>query len=184
MKSLRNQAIRPAAMPLMADDILEFHAARVLLLLAICGTNNAISGLTKMAKLDFFVRYPDFFRAAVAGDKENSALREHQAVVEAAMVRHRYGPWDKRYYHILSFLEASGLITIRKQGRSIRLALTKLGKNHVEQLGKKSAFVKLRAHMEEVGEAFSAMTGNELKTLIYKTFDEEIRRKPLGHVIG
>ena len=184
MKSLRNQSVQPAAVPLMADDILEFHAARVLLLLAICGTNDAISGLTKMAKLDFFVRYPDFFLAAVAGDKGVKAPHLHKASVEAAMVRHHYGPWDKRYYHILAFLEACGLITIRKSGRLVRLALTKLGKNHVERLRGMSAFVKLRSHMEEVGRAFSAKTGNELKTLIYQTFDEEIRRKPLGYVIG
>jgi hypothetical protein len=74
MKSLRNQSTQPASVPLIADDILEFHAARVLLLIAICGTNDAISSLTKLAKLDFFVRYPDFFlAAAIADDKSVSA---------------------------------------------------------------------------------------------------------------
>jgi len=184
MKSLRHQSVQPASVPLMADDILEFHAARVLLLIAICGTNDALSSLTKMAKLDFFVRYPDFYLAAVAGDNSVGAPREHKASVEAAMVRHHYGPWDKRYYHILAFLEACRLITVRKSGRSIRLTLTKLGKNRAKRLSGMSAFAKLRSHMEEVGAAFGAKTGNELKTLIYQTFDEEIRRKPLGHVIG
>ena len=32
MKSLKNLADRPAAAPLVADDILEFHAGRLLLL--------------------------------------------------------------------------------------------------------------------------------------------------------
>jgi hypothetical protein len=185
MKSLRNQSTQPASVPLIADDILEFHAARLLLLIAICGTNDAISSLTKLAKLDFFVRYPDFFLAAsIADDKNVSAPGEQQASVEAAMVRHHYGPWDKRYYHILAFLEARGLITIRKSGRSFRIALTKLGKNRGQRLGRMPAFAKLHLHMEAVGAAFRAKTGNELKTLIYQTFDEEIRRKPIGHVIG
>jgi hypothetical protein len=65
MKMLRNLAARPAATPLAADDVLEFHAGRLLLLLSTCGgTTGAIGGLTKMAKLDFFVRYPDFFQSS------------------------------------------------------------------------------------------------------------------------
>ena len=56
MKSLRNFASQAAGLPLLADDVLEFHAARLLLLFRVCGTKDRIDGLTKMAKLDFFVR--------------------------------------------------------------------------------------------------------------------------------
>ena len=66
MKSLSRLGTRPASLPLAADDILEFHAARLLLLIHVCGTAGRIDGLTKMAKLDFFTRYPDFFDAARA----------------------------------------------------------------------------------------------------------------------
>jgi hypothetical protein len=91
MKSRKNLADRPAAAPLAADDILEFHAGRLLLLLITCGgTTGTISGLTKMAKLDFFVRYPDFFSAALAEGLRRKAVRTD--AVEAAMVRHHYGP--------------------------------------------------------------------------------------------
>jgi hypothetical protein len=54
----------PVSLPLSADNIVEFHAARILLLISLCGTSNRIDGLTKMAKLDFFVRYPNFFAVA------------------------------------------------------------------------------------------------------------------------
>jgi hypothetical protein len=66
MKSIKHLAAHPVSLPLAADDILEFHAARLLLLLEVCGTAGRIDGLTKMAKLDFFNRYPDFFAAASA----------------------------------------------------------------------------------------------------------------------
>ena len=60
-RSLNRIAGRSIALPLSADDIIEFHLARLLLLLKFCGTAGRIEGLTKMAKLDFFARYPDFF---------------------------------------------------------------------------------------------------------------------------
>jgi hypothetical protein len=75
MKSLKNLADRPAAAALVADDILEFHAGRLLLLLSTCGgTGGSINGLTKMAKLDFFVRYPDIAREAALGDRLHLVL--------------------------------------------------------------------------------------------------------------
>jgi hypothetical protein len=183
MRSLRNQAGQPGAMPFLADDVLEFHAARLLLLFAICGTNGSINGLTKMAKLDFFVRYPDFFEAAIASDMELSAQERRGTGVEAAMIRHRYGPWDKRYYHVLGYLEASDLISVRKTGRSVRLSLTRAGRSQARRLRKEPAFDAIDSHMERVARAFAAKTGNELKTLIYRLFDKEVARKPLGHVI-
>jgi hypothetical protein len=57
----------------------------------------------KMAKLDFFSRYPDFFevaRAAIAPSQSTAEQQETDDTVESAMVRHHYGPWDKRYYHV------------------------------------------------------------------------------------
>jgi hypothetical protein len=56
-----------------------------------------------MAKMDFFARYPDFFSVASAALKEGADGTEHKDrsashSVESAMIRHHYGPWDKRYY--------------------------------------------------------------------------------------
>ncbi len=64
MRSLNRVWMQPTSLPLSADEIVEFHAARLLLLIHLCGVSGRIDGLTKMAKLDFFARYPDFFEAA------------------------------------------------------------------------------------------------------------------------
>lgn len=54
MKALRRFASRPASRPLLADDVLEFHAARLVLLLAVCGGSTAkIKGLTKIGQARF-----------------------------------------------------------------------------------------------------------------------------------
>jgi hypothetical protein len=181
MKSLKNLASRPAAAPLAADDVLEFHAGRLLLLLSVCGgSTGAIAGLTKMAKLDFFVRYPAFFRAVDSRGKRPVASE----VVETAMVRHHYGPWDKRYYHLLSYLEARQLISVRPSGQSYRIALTQLGKATARKLLHSEAFQDLLKHMREVNHKFGRKTGNELKNLIYETFSEEVADQQLGQIIS
>ncbi len=135
MKSLHHLGEFSATLPISADDIVEFHAARLLLLFHTCGVRGGINSLTKMAKLDFFVRYPDFFdaaRRATLGVDEATSVSD--AAVESAMVRHHYGPWDKRYYHVLAYLEGKCLIHVSKDGSAYQLALTEEGRSRARAL--------------------------------------------------
>lgn len=188
MRSLNRLGARPVSLPLSADDIVEFHAARLLLLIRVCGVAGRIDGLTKMAKLDFFARYPDFFEVARAAiDPASVADRANRATadeaVESAMVRHHYGPWDKRYYHVLAHLEAKRLITVTKDGNSYRMALTTLGRDRAKALAARSSYGSLVARMGEVKKTFGGKTGTFLKDLIYRLFDEEVGRRPMGEEI-
>lgn len=180
MKSIRRIATTPVSLPLAADDVLEFHAARILLLVSLCGTAGRIDGLTKMAKLDFFVRYPDFFAAAKTDSEQAPAA---STVVEFAMVRHHYGPWDKRYYHVLSYLESKRLIEIAKDKKSYLITLTPEGKTKASTLAGKPSFSSLVERMKAVKKEFGSRSGNTLKKLIYQLFEDEVGKKPLGEVI-
>ena len=181
MKSLRNLGSYPAAVPIAADDILEFHAARLLLLFRLCGTKDRIEGLTKMAKLDFFVRYPQFFERVSAHLRKESVSRPR--TVESSMVRHHYGPWDKRYYHVLAYLEGKGLITVTKRGPAFVFELTPLGKQTADAMKEKEVFRALAAQMKSVKKALGPMSGTALKNIIYQVFDKEVAGKELGEVI-
>jgi hypothetical protein len=189
MKSLNRLGSRPVSLPLSADDVVEFHAARLLLLLNLCGTSGRIDGLTKLAKLDFFARYPEFFaaaKAATANETEKTqALKAARAgdAVESAMVRHHYGPWDKRYYHVLAHLEAKQLIEVSKEGRAYRIILTNPGRERAKALAERPSFQPLATRMRELKKVFGARTGTSLKNLVYQLFDEEVGRRPLGQVI-
>jgi hypothetical protein len=154
----------------------------------VCGISGRIDGLTKMAKLDFFVRYPEFFEAArsaigpeAAGSGKDSA--ESDLAVESAMVRHHYGPWDKRYYHVLAHLEAKRLITVAKEGNAYRLKLTDLGKECAKTLAGRPSFEPLVAQMRDVKKTFGTKSGSYLKDLIYRLFDQEVRQRRMGQVI-
>ncbi|MFC1836264.1 hypothetical protein ACFL2Q_16350 [Thermodesulfobacteriota bacterium] len=188
MKSFNRIGDSPVGLPLLADDVVEFHAARLVLLLAMCGTSGRIDGLTKMAKLDFFVRYPDFFESARAAStsKGHTAATvggKSDEAVESAMVRHHYGPWDKRYYHILAYLESKQLITVTKERNSYRLALTDLGLGRSKELANTASFIPLVERMREVKKTFGRRSGNSLKDLIYSLFETEVNQRQLGEVI-
>jgi hypothetical protein len=180
MKSIKQIGFAPVSLPLSADDIVEFHAARILLLISLCGTGNRIDGLTKMAKLDFFVRYPEFFAVA-----KNASLpvAEGSDTVESAMVRHHYGPWDKRYYHVLAYLEARQLIEVVKKNNGYLITLTPDGRRRATALAGKPSFASLVERMRAVKKEFGSKSGSTLKKLIYNLFDEEVGKKPLGEVI-
>jgi hypothetical protein len=181
MKTITELSGIPVGVSLLADDIIEFHAARLLLLIGLCGVGNRIDGLTKLAKLDFFVRYPDFFDKAcnIVGEQTQSALD----LIESSMVRHHYGPWDHRYYEILGYLRSRGLIQITKDGSTYKFNLTPLGKQRMKQLEKDPAYGQMSEQMRRVKLAFGKKAGSALKNLIYKIFQQEVAQKSLGEVI-
>lgn len=188
MRSLNRVGVKSVGLPLSADEIVEFHAARLMLLAHICGVSGRIDGLTKMAKLDFFARYPDFFEAARAAitsaENDQTEKAETDNSVESAMVRHHYGPWDKRYYHVLAHLEAKRLISVSKEGNSYRIALTDIGRERAKAIAALPSYAHLVERMRQVKKTFGSKSGTFLKDLIYRLFDEEVAQRPMGERIS
>jgi len=181
MKSLANLVNQPAGTPLMADDVLEFHAARLLMLFKLCGKSGSVDGLTKMAKLDFFVRYPQFF--SIACKKLGVPASSPVQHVESSMIRFHYGPWDSRYYHILGYLVAKQLLKISTKGNMYELRLTPSGNEVAGHLIRDPAFTDIAEHMIQVKNVLGAKAGSTLKKLVYELFEDEVKKRPLGEVI-
>lgn len=183
MISSANAAHVSPAVPLAADDLVEFHSARLILLIDKCGEKpGQITGLTKLAKLDFFLRYPQFFSriCEYLGNVASTATKH----VESVMVRHHYGPWDKRYYQVLSQLEAKELLQITKRSaKTFMFELTPKGRAVADHLSAEEAFSGLVAQAEQIHTILGKKSGNQLKELIYKVFDEEVKQRPHGKVI-
>jgi hypothetical protein len=181
MKLAAELAGYPASRPLNAEQVVEYHAARLLLLLLLSGTKGQIQGLTKLAKLDFFVRYPTFFERASA-ELDTPAVAGTQ-VNDSAMVRHHYGPWDPRYYQVLAYLEGRELITVEKEKKTFVFALTDAGTRLATELAASPPFSELVLHMKSVGGVFGGRSGDWLKKLVYRVFDEEVAKLSRGQVI-
>ena len=141
-------------------------------------------GLTKLAKLDFFVRYPDFFQRAAGPRREGGTRHDDRRAVDSAMVRHHYGPWDARYYQILAYLESRELITVERQDKTFVFSPDRgrLGEGRAAR--RAGTLPGVCRHMQEVKKLFGNKSGDTLKKLVYELFDEEVAKLPLGEVIG
>ena len=181
MKRLQELADAPVSSLLPAEEVMELHAARLLLLLRHCGTRGKrIDSLTKMAKLDFFVRYPPFFAVAAAAEGKAATA---EATDESRMIRYHYGPWDDRYYQLLSYLEAHGLVVVTQKGTSFELELSDEGVRIADELTDNPWFDRLVAHMKQVKKVLGSKSGTRLKDLVYELFKREVGERSLGEVI-
>lgn len=188
MQSLKTIGKLSIGRTLVADDMIEFHASRLLLLVMLCGVRTRedgtyrIEGLTKLAKLDFFVRYPAFFQRAASYLK--AVVRQDDTAPESKMIRFHYGPWDKRYYQVLPYLEARGLLEITKVGNAYNFSLTAKGVEISKILNKDASFGALSERMKDVKRVLGSKTGTYLKDLVYQLFEEEVADKKLNTPIG
>jgi hypothetical protein len=162
------------------DQSSDLHAARLLLLLAAFADDDgstAIEGLTKLAKLDFLLRYPVMLERALkikGRSIRDVQLEDHERYsVESAMVRYRFGPWDHRYREILNMLVAKGLASISVEGRKVVISATESGKHYARELEKSELFVSyvrraklLKAHFD--------LTATHLMRFIYEAFPEVV----------
>lgn len=81
----------------------DYHIARLLVLLRYFAPygKKPLSGLTKLAKLDFLLRYPSFtdrlfLSRGVGWPLGAEPSDSEQIAVESRMIRYKYGPWDLR----------------------------------------------------------------------------------------
>ncbi len=158
---------------------LNYHAARILILVDAFSrkSRSKVDGLTKLAKLDFLLRYPVFLERLLAlrkirwpaGSEPTSAER---LSVESRMVRYKFGPWDDRYYPIIGILVGKKLLRVLPGRGKISLRTTAAGR----KLAKKFSLEDWKREGERsqlLNEEFN-LSGTELKKLIYKEFSAEL----------
>lgn len=158
------------------DDHL--HMARLLMLInAHAGrVNRPVEGITKLAKLDFLLRYPNCLeRALVAQGKSTDAayIQDFErTTIESKMVRFRYGPWDHRYRRWIALLVGKGLLHAGVDGRTVKLGLTESGCLVADELSKSPELEDISARAKLVAKIFGKMSGTALKGFVYTTFPE------------
>ena len=160
------------------DDNL--HMARLLMLMEAHsgrdGSAKAVDGVTKLAKLDFLLRYPNCLeRALTAKNKPTKPARIQEfekTTIESKMVRFRYGPWDHRYRRWIALLAGRGLLHAWVEGRTVKIQLTEVGQKAAVQLSEDEELQDLAARAKLVDKTFGSMSGTALKDFVYATFPE------------
>jgi hypothetical protein len=155
-----------------------FHEARLLVLLnAFSGADGAgtVEGLTKLAKLDFLLRYPVFLERALLAKNlsiKNTPIATYERTsIESKMVRFKYGPWDHRYRRFLNLLVARKLIKVTMSGRTVMIGLTDTGREVASRLANDDAYSDTVARAATIHRHFN-LRGTTLMKFIYDTFPE------------
>jgi hypothetical protein len=164
-----------------AENADGLHLARLLVLLRSADKRGKrspkpIEGITKLAKLDFLLRYPVYLERALAAlDKspaDAAVLERERTTVETKMIRFRYGPWDGRYRRWLSLLSSRDLITLSLSGRKIEIGLTDRGRTLADELATRPAFKDFTTRGDVVMKAVGSMSATKLKDFVYEIVPE------------
>lgn len=160
------------------DGAPALHTSRLLLLLDAFTENDgsgAVEGLTKLAKLDFLLRYPTMLDRALQAKGRGSRevqLEDHERQsVESEMVRYRFGPWDHRYREFLNILVAKGLAAVSVEGRKVVISLTPDGREVARRFAAEPLFEPYVRRSGILKRHFD-MTATNLVRFIYDTFPE------------
>jgi len=155
-----------------------FHMSRLLLLIDTFSGHDhtgSVQGITKLAKLDFLLRYPaNLERALLAKgiNKDLAAVKDFERHnVESTMVRFRYGPWDFRYRRFLNLLVARGLIQLHVLGKTVHVGSTSKGHSVAISLAQAEEFGELLGRIRLLRTHFD-LGGTTLMKFIYQTFPE------------
>ena len=153
---------------------IEAEARLLLLIRSFTRPGHTLQGRTKLAKLDFLLRYPEFFRRALAarGRSVSDEPEPDENNIERRMVRYRYGPWDPAYYALLGSLFARGLIETVPEGRYIGLRVTADGHRVAEGLASTPAWASTADRANRLRAAFGSQSGTWMKDFIYREFPE------------
>lgn len=180
--------LKAAARAENADGL---HLMRLLVLLRCADkrgkTPKPVEGITKLAKLDFLLRYPIYLeRALVARGKSPDAVHlspRERTTVETRMIRFRYGPWDGRYRRWLSLLSARGLVILSLSGRKIEIGLTDAGRAVADDFAQRPLFADLAERGTLVIKTVGDMSAMKLKDFVYEIVPE-ITGMKWGQEIG
>lgn len=149
---------------------------RLLLLISAFSANEGtLQGRTKLAKLDFLLRYPVFFDKAMKLRHIDVGRLEPVAEdrnIETRMVRYRYGPWDPSHYAVLGSLIGRGLVEPVRDERVVAFRTTERGADVAKQLAETVPWADIATRSRLLRRAFKAHTGAFLKDWIYENFPE------------
>ncbi|QJD81620.1 hypothetical protein HH216_25060 (plasmid) [Spirosoma rhododendri] len=166
------------------ENLDDFHLSRLLLLLgAFQGRKkrHSVQGITKLAKLDFLLRYPNCLTRALQAIGKSDDLAQVGEVeassIEAKMIRFRYGPWDARYRRWIGLLSAKGLVNTYVEGNTVHVVITDKGKEVAGLFAEEDEFKLIAQRSLLIYKNFGDFSATKIKDFIYEVFPEIVTIK-------
>ncbi len=152
----------------------EAEARLLLLINAFTGPTKSLEGRTKLAKLDFLLRYPRYFEEALRIRSPRVAWPipdSEQPAIENRMIRYRYGPWDPAYFTLLGRLIGRGLVRPVPTRHGIGYRTTGEGRALASSVGATAPWADTQAMTVLLRRHFD-LSGRSLKNFVYEHFPE------------
>lgn len=150
---------------------------RLLLLIdAFSSQQGGLQGRTKLAKLDFLLRYPAFLKRALEAksvhvDEDAEDIFLEPNPIEQRMVRYRFGPWDPSYFSLLGALIGRGLVEVVPYNRGLGYRTTSTGSQVASEVRVDPSWRSVAASTSLLRRHFN-QAGSTLKKFVYDTFPE------------
>lgn len=166
------------------ENLDDFHLGRLLVLLGSADARKtkpetkakAVEGITKLAKLDFLLRYPTCLEKALDHIKKDAKLARvlprERTSIESKMIRFRYGPWDARYRRWLGLLMARGLVKLGVQGNTVLIGLTEKGRELAATFRADPLYGDIAGRSDLITKTFGPLSATALKDFIYQAIPE------------
>lgn len=158
-----------------SDDL---HLSRIIFLLYASSKRGtkSIAGITKLAKLDFLLRYPNCLERALQFLSKDTSLADikefERTTIESRMVRFRYGPWDERYRRWIGLLVAKKIAITYVKGRTIHIEITQNGKELYKTLAETPNFETFNIRSELIMKTVGHFSATKIMNFIYEVFPE------------
>ena len=153
---------------------LDSEGRLLLLISAFSRGNRVLEGRTKLAKLDFLLRYPHYLKRALEIRKPGGGDLidlEGTLDIEGSMVRYRYGPWDPSYYALLGRLIGKGLVQQVPYSRGLGYKQRTQGAPPPTKLVRRPAWQMVNDRLNVIYKHFN-LAGTSLMKFIYNHFPE------------
>ena len=155
---------------------LEGEARLLLLIEAFSRRSRVLEGRTKLAKLDFLLRYPSYYTRALRIRRPElaNATEGPEPDLESRMVRYRFGPWDPAYYALLGRLIGKGLVKPAPFAHGIGYRVTDKGRTIAVAMSGEPAWLETAERINLLRRHFN-LSGAYLKRFVYEHFPEVTR---------
>ena len=166
------------------ENMDDFHLGRLLVLLRSSDIRRdtletkakAVEGITKLAKLDFLLRYPTCLERALGYVNKDPHAAEvkprERTSIESKMIRFRYGPWDPRYRRWLGLLSARGLVQLRVSGNTVHIGLTDPGRALADLFRDDPLYDDVKRRSDVIAKTFGSLSATKLKNFVYDVVPE------------
>jgi hypothetical protein len=149
--------------------------ARLLILIdSFSKGTSSLEGRTKLAKLDFLLRYPNYLKRALTvkfPPREFPVPLIETDTIENRMIRYRYGPWDPAFFALLGRLIGRGLVVPVPIKAGIGYRTTERGHEIATELAGTDAWRPVSESAILLRRYFN-LSGSTLKQFVYDNFPE------------